>query len=150
VQQPEATAEEWAANHPGKEGMMVIDGRPCLKAGDFDVLAAVPGASGPARVVHHEEVKAGSDRPQTARDQLDNVRDAVAKAARGEAVVHLMIGKTDVTGRFDLASVNGATSKTRGVAEKQFEESLGLTAKDLEALTKDLIRLEQTSRAGAP
>ena len=149
VQQPEASGAEWLAKHPGKKGMKEMEGRPFLKATDFDILAVVYEIPMKGRIVHHEEVKAGGDAPADARAQVDTARDALTKGGDGSAVVKLMQGNTDLTGQIDMSSIGSSTGQTRGVAEKKFEASLELTGKDLEALVKDLVKLEQQAR-GAP
>jgi hypothetical protein len=95
----------------------------------------------------HEELKTGyDDSPQKARAQLDKGAKVINEATAGGMRVKLLEGGRDVTDQVDLTSMQSASSATRGPANKPFEESLGLTAKDLDALINTLLVAESADR----
>lgn len=63
------------------------------------------------------------------------MRDATA----GKKVLRLKVGDRDITSEIDLGSDAMARKSTRGPAGKGFDQSLGISARDLEALCKDLL-----------
>jgi hypothetical protein len=87
-----------------------------------------------------EEIKTGvRDTNAAARAQLDSQSSLFSDAAAGKKTLRLEVGVRDIAGEIDLASDAVATKSTRGPAGKGFDESLGVTAGDLEAMCKDLL-----------
>ncbi|MDQ3153566.1 MAG: hypothetical protein M3R63_18240 [Actinomycetota bacterium] len=138
--QREATIEEWKANNPGK-GIGGLTQRPdglYMQRGEIDMLvtARKPGAK--VGIVHREEIKTGTrDTHADAHSQLQNAEKLLA--AGGSGKIRLEAQGKDITGEIDMASDAGATKATRGPAGKGFDESLGVTANDLEVLVKELL-----------
>ena len=65
--------------------------------------------------------------------------DSAANRSCRNTVVVLITGGKDITGEFDLGSIKDSTSATRGPEGKGFDESLGVSAKDLDRLANELL-----------
>ena len=123
-----------------------------LEITDLDFLVTEHnGGNGKDRMIHAEEVKAGGGETHDgARKQQDAAFDAVSEAARGGRKVMLLEGSKgawkDVTGDFDLSSLERKNMKTRGPEGRGFDESLGMSPDDLDAMVANLI----STYAGLP
>jgi sirohydrochlorin ferrochelatase len=82
-----------------------------------------------------------------ARAQLDDAYKAINEAATGGRKVMLLEGGKDITGEIDLTSMSGATSHTRGPADKKLETNYEVTTMDLDALIR---RLMEPPNPGSP
>jgi hypothetical protein len=116
-----------------------------IEVTDLDFLVTEHnGGNGRDRMIHAEEVKAGGGETHDgARSQQDAAFDAVREAARGGRKVMLLEGSKgawkDVTGDFDLSSLARENMKTRGPEGRGFDESLGMSPDDLDAMVANLI-----------
>lgn len=110
-----------------------------------------PQPSGKAKVIAREEVKTGGrDTNADARGQLDVQAGLLRDAGAGTKTIRLEVSGSDITGQIDLASDATANKSTRGPAGKGFDKTLGVTASDLEALCKELLKEELATGNGAP
>ncbi|MCG8422589.1 MAG: hypothetical protein MJE77_32130, partial [Proteobacteria bacterium] len=152
VEQPETTIEQFRANHPGHKG--VVDdfstskgNRVHVLSTDIDVLVAQPQASGKARILHLEELKTGMrDTHSGAKKQLDKGLRRLKEAASGKKRIRLIENGIDITDALEFGTAYRSSAVTRGPSGKGFNDHLGITARDLEILTKELIELEIRSR----
>jgi len=140
---PEATIAEWKTNHPEQkaDGLTRRDDGLYVQRGELDMMMVerVPGAKG--KIVAREEIKTGvGDTDADAKSQLKDQSDLFKDGASGTRKLRLEVGGRDIAGDIDLASDAGATKSTRGPAGKGFDNSLGVTASDLESLCKDLLK----------
>jgi hypothetical protein len=147
---PEANLAEYRAKHPNAKVDGLTD-RPdglYMQRGELDQMVIErPAEGGKAKIVYREEIKTGTkDTAADAGAQLTEQSKLFENGANGSTTIRLESGGTDITGQIDLASDAGATKKTRGPAGKGFNESLGATAQDIEAMCKDLIN--QNAPAG--
>jgi len=69
--------------------------------------------------------------------QLNEIGGHLAKGEAGG--IRLELNGKNITPEIDLASDSSATKATRGPSDKGFDESLGITAADLERLVKSLV-----------
>lgn len=131
----------FATSAPGVKRFETSDGpRVYLEITDIDLMVTLDQSGGKAKILHTEEIKTGhGDSPQKARAQLDKSAKTIGEAVAGGARVKLLHGGDDITGQIDLASMSRATAVTRGPANKPFQESLGITAKDLDMITNKLL-----------
>ena len=113
-----------------------------LQRGELDMMVVERDpAGGKGKIVLREEIKTGiGDTDAKAKSQLRAQSDLFKDAASGTRTLRLEIAGRDITGELDLASDATATKSTRGPSGKGFDKSLGLTATDLEALCKDLLK----------
>jgi hypothetical protein len=163
IEHPETDIPTWRANHPEMKPEVVVqvkNGKVHLLSTDIDVLvisAREPGK--PSRILHREEVKSGArDSAAEARDQLATQKRRLAGDLTGGTSLMLEHNGKDITSDIDLGSDASATMTARGPAGKDGFSgtqggikgaSSGITAQDLEALVKDLIKVEQDARAAA-
>lgn len=114
-----------------------------LEIPDIDLMVTKDHPGGKGEILHSEEIKTGiNDQAKTARTQLDDGHKAITEAASGGKRVKLLESGKDVTDQIDLATIDNkdTTDATRGPADKKgFEASLDITARDLEALIKQLL-----------
>jgi hypothetical protein len=104
-------------------------------------------AGGKSKIVSREEIKTGGGGTDAkAKLQLKAQSDLFKDAAGGAKMLRLEVGDRDIAGELDLASDATATKSTRGPAGKGYDESLGTTATDLEALCKDLLKTSPAPR----
>jgi hypothetical protein len=139
---PEASVEEWRANNPGEEpgGLMRRGGMLYMQRGEIDMMVVERQPSGKAKVISRQEIKTGVvDTNARARAQLDDQTSLLRDAAAGKKAIRLEVGGRDITGEIDLASDATAKKSTRGPAGKGFDQSLGVSASDLEKMCKDLL-----------
>ncbi|MEO7730194.1 MAG: hypothetical protein ABIY55_04420, partial [Kofleriaceae bacterium] len=141
---PEATIEDWKTNHPGQktDGLTRRDDGLYLQRGELDVMVVERDpAGGKGKIVAREEIKTGvGDTHADASGQLAEQNALFKDGASGAKQLRLEVGGHDIAGSLDLASDASATKTTRGPAGKGFEKSLGVTAGDLEAMCKDLLK----------
>jgi hypothetical protein len=138
---PETSLDEWKANNPGKptSGLTRREGRLYMQRGEIDMMVVEQQSSGKAKVIAREEIKTGShDTNARARAQLDDQTGLLRDGASGKRPIRLEVGDRDITGEIDLGSDATARKSTRGPAGKGFDNSLGMSANDLEAMCKDL------------
>jgi hypothetical protein len=150
---PEANLDEWGAKNPGKKRDGLTD-RPdglYIQRGEIDMMVVERQESGKAKVIAREEVKTGGrDTNADARRQLDDQTSLLRDAAMGKKTIRLEVGDRDITAEIDLASDAVASKSTRGPAGKGFDESLGVSASDMDALCKDLLAKGVTAAKEAP
>lgn len=106
-----------------------------MQRGEIDIMVVERQTNGKAKVIAHEEIKTGGrDTNASARKQLEDQSGLLHDAAAGKKSIRLEVGARDITDELDLASDAAARKSTRGPAGKGFDESLGVSASDLEAL----------------
>ncbi|MCG8418566.1 MAG: hypothetical protein MJE77_11555, partial [Proteobacteria bacterium] len=150
VEQPEITVDQFYTNHPGHKGipkeLPTADGRTRVHvlSTDIDILVVQPQANnGKARIVHREELKTGMrDKPAKARRQLDKGLRRLEEAAAAQENVRLLENGMDITDTIDLTTAHGSSGVTRGPSGRGFDDHLGISARDLEVLTENLIEVE--------
>jgi hypothetical protein len=105
--------------------------------------------SGKAKILRFEQQKTGAnDTPAAAKAQNDISTNKLEEARSGATRIRLELeDKVDMIEKIDLESAAGAAKVTVGPAEKSFDESLGITAPDLERLMKSLVADAQKERA---
>jgi hypothetical protein len=138
--QAENSIAEWEGNNPDKTGNgLTMRGRDLyMQRGEIDIMVVVREPSGKARVTHREEIKTGTtDTHAGAKEQLDSIGDYLAQGSSGK--IRLELNGRDITTEIDMSTDAAATKATRGPADKKFDESLGVTAGDLERLIKSLL-----------
>ncbi|MBK9034963.1 MAG: hypothetical protein IPL61_27485 [Myxococcales bacterium] len=148
--QAEATIEEWRANHrnpdgslPSNPGLRKFGDGLYLERGEMDlVILERPATGAKAKILKREEVKTGTgDTHAKADAQLKAQSELLGVGARGQTKVRLVRGSNDgLADEIDLASDAGAIKATRGPANRVFNESLGITASDLEQLVEELLK----------
>lgn len=138
--QSEQSVNEWLTNNPGRapDGLTLrVDGL-YMQRGEIDVLVVVRESGGKWRIVSREEIKTGNrDTNADAARQVEQTGSLLAQDATGG--IRLELGGKDITSEINMASDAAAHKATRGPSDKQFDESLGITAGDLERLVKSLI-----------
>ena len=149
--------EDYKAKHPKKfaksQSGVKLESTPdgkriYLEITDIDLMVTMDQPDGKAKILHNEEIKTGhGDSPDKARDQLNDGYKAINEAAAGGRKVMLLEGGKDITGEIDLTSMGGATSHTRGPANKGFETSLEVNTTDLDTLIR---RLMEPPKPGSP
>jgi hypothetical protein len=128
---------------PDSAGLTIRDGKPYMQRGEIDMMIVERQPSGRAKIVSREEIKTGArDTNADARRQLNEqtklFRDA-ASGGTGQRAILLEFNGKDITDDIDMVSDALATKTTRGPAGKAFDNSLGVSASDLEALCKELL-----------
>ncbi len=119
-----------------KHGLMVRDGRIFREVTDIDALWLEPIQGGPSRIARMEQQKTGKgDTHADAARQNSNAMSAMSDPGR----IRLEVDGRDITKTIDLTTASTAEQVTAGPALKQFDESLGITATDLERLVRDLL-----------
>jgi len=123
---------------PGATGTLVV----YRGVTDIDAFVIDRAAGGKGKILRMEQHKTGvTDTHAKAKAQNDLAAGAIDSALRGGPGIRLETAdKVDITDQVDLTSVRTAEQVTIGPADKQFDRSLGITAGDLERLTKDLVR----------
>ncbi|MCG8422160.1 MAG: hypothetical protein MJE77_29915 [Proteobacteria bacterium] len=153
VEQLARTNAEFKLNHPnyvgGYKELPTSNGtRVHVLSTDIDILVVRPQPAGKARIVHREEIKSGAkEKPAKARRQLDKGLERLTEAASGEENIRLIEDGVDITDTIDLSTAPSSSGVARGPAGKRFEESLGISARDLEVLVKQLLESELGIRA---
>ena len=147
VEQREMTSVEFKINHPDHQGVPMVlptpkGDRVHILSTDIDLLVVQPQKNGKARIVHREEIKSGlKDKPAKAQRQLDKGLRRLKEAANKEINVRLIENGSDITDTIDLRSAYRSSGVIRGPAGKGFEENLGISARDLESLVKELVEI---------
>ncbi|MEO8841912.1 MAG: hypothetical protein ABI704_10105 [Kofleriaceae bacterium] len=126
-----------------KQGMTLRerDGamRVYLDKTDVDLMVVEPGPAG-KRIRRLAQEKAGAkDTPAAAKSQNEQALHAIEGARSGGKHVRLEAGGVDITKTLDLSTAATADKVSVGPAGKGFDESLEVTASDLERLMKDLV-----------
>jgi hypothetical protein len=139
---PEANRDAWNANNPGKKGEGLVqrgDGL-YVQRGEIDMLVIERQPSAKAKVISREEIKTGTrDTNADAQGQLSDQAALLRDGAIGAKVIRLEVGGHDIAGEIDLGSDASASRSTRGPAGKGFDETLGVSASDLEKMCKELL-----------
>jgi hypothetical protein len=167
-QRPGDGMEDYMKNHAKADGLTKANGvrelpgaddkkHVFLDRTDIDVMVVERGPDGKLRIVHREEFKSGrrdqatgSAKKPRAKEQLAAGKQLLSDAAQGKTTVRIEIDGVDVTDQFDLISVDSSTGATRGPAGKTgFDQSLGVTAGDLEAMIQELIEAQLKLRVGS-
>lgn len=142
---PETTVSEWLSKNPGKsrDGLTMRSGELYMQRGEIDIMVIQPDSGGgKAKILLREEIKTGAlDTHAKANSQLKSQGKLIEEAAAGTKKIRLEVGGRDIVDEVDLTSDRPEFAKTRGPAGKNFDESLGLTASDLEGLCKDLLNV---------
>jgi len=147
--QPEATVEEWRGNHPNADGsrptnagLREFDDGLYLERGEMDILILERSATGgKARILEREEIKTGvRDTHAKADAQLKVQSELLRAGANGQAKIRLVRASDErLADTIDLATDATARKRTRGPSNRVFDESLDVTASDLETLFKELM-----------
>ena len=138
--QAEGSIAEWLGNNAGKtaDGLTMRGAELYMQRSEIDVMVIVREPGGKARVTHREEIKTGTrDTHADAEGQLDAIGNQLALGSSGK--IRLELNGKDITAEIDMSTDAAATKATRGPADKKFDESLGITARDLERLVKSLL-----------
>jgi hypothetical protein len=139
----ETSIAEWKNNHPGQktDGLTERDDGLYMQRGEIDMMVIERRPGGVrSKIVAREEIKTGIvDTDAKARGQLDAQGTLFTRGASGETTVRLELRGRDISNEIDLASDASASKSTRGPAGKAFDNSLGVTATDLEGLCRDLL-----------
>ena len=146
---PEADLAEWRNNNPRKraDGLIERDDGLFAQRGEIDMMVIERQPSGKAKVIAREEIKTGMlDSNADARGQLNDQSTLFRDGAAGKKSIRLEVGERDITAQIDLGSDSPINTTTRGPAGKGFDQSLGVSANDLEKMCKDL--LAEASAAG--
>jgi hypothetical protein len=136
----ERSVAEYKTNHPEdtSQGLIAREDGVYRQRREIDVMVIVPQEGAPAKISHREEIKTGTT--DTNADALDQLNEIGGHLAKGEAGgIRLELNGKNITPEIDLASDSSATKATRGPSDKGFDESLGITAADLERLVKSLV-----------
>jgi len=139
---PEANVKEWRAKNPGKptDGFTHRPDGLYVQRGEIDMMVVEPQPTGKAKVIVREEIKTGSrDTNSDAQAQLSDQTTLLSDGAAGKKAVRLEAGGRDITDMIDLGSDVSARRSTRGPAGKGFDETLGVSATDLEKMCKQLL-----------
>lgn len=139
---PERTVAERVAKYPTQEpdGLVEYAEGLYMQRGEMDFLVIERQPSGRARIVARQEIKTGvSDTHADAHAQLETQSTLLRAGAAGSKEIRLEVGGRDVAGEIDLASDLDANRETRGPAGKRFDKSLGISARDLERLCKEVL-----------
>jgi len=161
---PETDIDVWRANHPEMKPDVVVrlkEGKVHLESTDIDVLVITPREPGkPSRIIERQEVKSGAnDTFSEAQEQLLKQKQRLGGDYKGGEGIMLEHQGKNITGEIDMTSDTGAQMKSIGAAGQEgFSgvkdgmkgESSKITGSDMEALVKDLIKLEQEARAAKP
>lgn len=150
---PETSVDDWKANNPGRptDGLIRREARLYMQRGEIDMMVIERQQGGKARVIAREEIKTGGrDTNADARGQLDDQTRLFGEAASKKKIIRLEVHGRDITDEIDLASDASAATSTRGPAGKGFDNSLGASASDLEAMCKDLLEKSATAGEGRP
>ena len=107
---------------------------------DIDELVLEPVSDGRSRIVKMKELKTGKgDTPAAAREQSDRARESLLAGAAQPGRIHLEAGGRDITDEIALSTAAEADRVVVGPAGKEFDESIGITAADLERLMKEVV-----------
>jgi hypothetical protein len=133
----------WQERLPGDDavsgGLTQRNGVTYRDITDIDLLAVTPGPNG-KKIIRFEQQKAGQkDTNADASGQNEKAIQAIAAARAGKRRLILEANKRDITQTLDLASADHAEKVTVGPAGKNFDESLEVTASDLERLMKKIV-----------
>ena len=134
--------KEWRAKNPGKptDGFTHRPDGLYVQRGEIDMMVVEPQPTGKAKVIVREEIKTGSrDTNSDAQAQLSDQTTLLSDGAAGKKAVRLEAGGRDITDMIDLGSDVSARRSTRGPAGKGFDETLGVSATDLEKMCKQLL-----------
>ena len=139
-----STHEQWVADNPGKNKDTVyeLDGKVWIRRGDIDLAVTRPSPdSGRSQIVRLEEIKSGKkDKPSKARGQLDKVQGLLERIENGDTTVRLHPNRdTDVTDQFDLSNSASIQTVTKGPDGKAFDETLPLTATEINTIAQKAI-----------
>jgi len=156
-EQPNITADQFRArSNDQKQGYTVrtgADGNEHVfkDVTDIDALVVAERADGKLEILRLEQQKTGvRDTPAAAKAQNRAALDAIRDSLAGNKRIRLETeGRVDITDQLDLTTAAGADQVTVGPAGKGFNESLEITATDLERLMKDLV-MEAKASGGAP
>jgi hypothetical protein len=122
-----------------------------MQRGEIDIMVVERLPNGKAKVIAREEIKTGvGDTHARARTQLDDQTGLLRDGAAGRKAIRFEVGRRDITGEIDLGSDVSASKSTRGPAGKNFDESLGVSANDLEALCNELLANRTAAAKGVP
>ena len=122
-----------------------------MQRGEIDMMVVERQIGGKAKVIAREEIKTGvGDTHARALRQLDDQSGLLRDAASGRKSIRLEVGGRDIAGEIDLGSDATAKKSTRGPAGKKFDESLGVSAPDLERMCKDLLAESAAARKQSP
>jgi hypothetical protein len=148
---PEANMKEWMAKNPGKQTAGFTE-RPdglYLERGEMDIVVIQRQPGGKAKVIAREEIKTGRrDTDSDAWSQLDDQSGLLRDGATGKTKIRLEVNGHDITSNVDIGSDAVAHKSSRGPAGKGFDNSLDVSAGDLEALCKSL--LAESAAKGSP
>jgi hypothetical protein len=139
---PEANRADWHVKNPDKVGGGLTERTDGLyiRRGEIDMMVVERQPGGKARIIAREEIKTGVvDTHSKALAQLDDQTALLGDGAAGRKVVRLEMLGRDITAELDLRSDASAQKSTRGPAGKRFDESLGVSAGDLERMCKELL-----------
>jgi hypothetical protein len=109
---------------------------------DIDALVVeTPTDGGKAKILRFEQQKAGTrDTHADAKSQNDMAVREFDGAVAGAKELRLELKRrVDISEQIDLTSASQASKVTVGPAGKEFNESLDITAPDLERLVKELV-----------
>lgn len=155
-EQPNITAEQYRSlGRDQKQGLTSRRGENGSEhifkdVTDIDALVVAEGQSGKLEILRVEQQKTGArDTQANANAQNKAALDAIADALAGKKTIRLETQGTDITDQLDLSTASGAHQVTVGPAGKAFDESLQITAPDLERLMKDLL-MEAKASKGTP
>ncbi len=141
---PEASIADWKTKHPGQktDGLIEREQGLYMQRGELDIMVVERDPGGArGKIRSREEIKTGVvDTDAKAKSQLTAQSDLFKDAASGAKNIRLEVGGRDIADEIDLASDAFASKSSRGPAGKGFDNSLGVTASDLEALCKDLLK----------
>jgi len=146
-EQPLSVEEFRSMPQADKQGLTLRKGRDGLdhvykKETDIDGLVVEePAAGTKAKILRMEQQKAGTtDTPSSALAQNAKALKVIDAAIGGQKTVRLELEDgVDISEQLDLASADQAQKVTVGPAGKGFDESLEITAADLERLMKELV-----------
>ena len=102
-----------------------------------------------AKILRLEQQKTGgTDTASAAKAQNEAALTSIQSSQQQHRIIRLEIeGKLDIIEQLDLTSIAQASKVTVGPAGKSFDESLGITAPDLERLMKDLVANARKEKA---
>jgi len=141
---PEETLAEWKTKHPGRkiDGLIERDDGLYMQRAEVDMMLVERNPDGArSKILSREEIKTGVlDTDAKAQSQLNVQSELFKDGASGAKKLRLEVGGRDIADELDLASDAFASKSSRGPALKGFDNSLGVTATDLENLSKELLK----------